>query len=316
MLSRVFMLLSYSISPPEYPDLSNLFMQKTLLCICFIASLVLPCYAAAMARESTEYTPTDSIAICTMLAEAKKQPAETNWMMFFASRFLDKPYRAHTLDQNSVEKLVVNTREVDCTTFIEQICALSHCMLRNETDFSAFCKHLRNIRYADGVIDYCKRNHYFTLWIKNNCNNGYITPVMLPSGKGFRAHKTLNINYMSTHTESYAMLRNNSQRIARIKEMEGSFSGSVVTYIPKHSLHNHSLLKEYISDGDIIVIMTSIKGLDTSHIGMACWRDGKLYMLHASSRHKRVLIEPEPLHTYMMKQPKQTGIMVVRRVNG
>ena len=40
--------------------------------------------------------------------------------------------------------------------------------------------------------------------------------------------------------------------------------------------------------------------------------DGKLYMLHASSRHKRVLIEPEPLHTYMMKQPKQTGIMVVR----
>lgn len=254
-----------------------------------------------------------------MLAEAKKQPAETNWMMYFASSFLDKPYKSHTLDQNSEERLVVNTREVDCTTFIEQICALTHCILRNETDFSAFCKHLRNIRYADGEIDYCKRNHYFTLWIKNNCNNGYITPVMLPSEKGFRAHKTLNINYMSTHTESYAMLRNNSQRIARIKEMEGSLSGSVVTYIPKHSLHNHSLLKEYISDGDIIVIMTSIKGLDTSHIGMACWRDGKLYMLHASSRHKRVLIEPEPLHTYMMKQPKQTGIMVVRggiMVNG
>ena len=294
-------------------------MQKPLLCICFIASLVLPCNAAAMARENTEYTATDSIAICTMLAEAKKQPAETNWMMYFASSFLDKPYKSHTLDQNSEERLVVNTREVDCTTFIEQICALSHCMLRNETDFSAFCKHLRNIRYADGEIDYCKRNHYFTLWIKNNCNNGYITPVMLPSEKGFRAQKTLNINYMSTHTESYAMLRNNSQRIARIKEMEGSLSGSVVTYIPKHSLHNHSLLKEYISDGDIIVIMTSIKGLDTSHIGLACWRNGKLYMLHASSRHKRVLIEPEPLHTYMTKQPKQTGIMVVRggiMVNG
>lgn len=255
----------------------------------------------------------DSIAISSMLMEAKNMPKDTNWMMFFANHFINTPYVSHTLDQNSTEKLVINTRGVDCTTFVEYVTALAHCISNNETSFRSFCKHLRNIRYAGGMTDYCNRNHYFTQWIEENTANGYIKPVALPSEEIKTISKKLAINFMSSHSHLYAMLQNDSSRMAGIRKMEKRLTGKVVEYIPKKALHNYSALKKHIINGDIIAIMTSRAGLDTSHIGLACWKKGRLHILHASSRYKKVIIEPEPIHQYMAKQPQQTGIMVVRK---
>ena len=63
---------------------------------------------------------------------------------------------------------------------------------------------------------------------------------------------------------------------------------------------------------DIIAIITSKKGLDTSHIGIAVWKTDGLHLLNASSIHRKVIVEPMLLKNYMLKHPSQLGIRVVR----
>ena len=67
-----------------------------------------------------------------------------------------------------------------------------------------------------------------------------------------------------------------------------------------------------IKDGDIIAIITSKKGLDTSHIGIAVWHKDGLHMLNASQVRHKVVEEPMLLRTYMAKYPMQTGIRIIR----
>ena len=67
-----------------------------------------------------------------------------------------------------------------------------------------------------------------------------------------------------------------------------------------------------IKNGDIILITTHIKGLDTSHLGFAWKNEGKTYLLHASSKGKQVMISSLPLQEYMEGIDSQSGIMLAR----
>ena len=94
--------------------------------------------------------------------------------------------------------------------------------------------------------------------------------------------------------------------------METSINGLKCYYIPKASLTDSKLLRQTIHNGDIIAIITSLKGLDTSHIGIAVWHKDGLHMLNASSIHHKVVEEPKLLRTYMLKHPSQLGIRIAR----
>ena len=67
-----------------------------------------------------------------------------------------------------------------------------------------------------------------------------------------------------------------------------------------------------IRDGDIIALVTNIKGLDVTHMGIAVWVKGKLHMLHASSKEKNVILDPTPLHDYLAPRKSCPGVRVVR----
>ena len=69
------------------------------------------------------YTHADSLTICRLLAKADTKTT-TLW---FARQFLGIPYVAHTLEVNDDEQLVVNTRQLDCTTLVETVMALTIC---------------------------------------------------------------------------------------------------------------------------------------------------------------------------------------------
>ena len=97
-----------------------------------------------------------------------------------------------------------------------------------------------------------------------------------------------------------------------IKALENSINGKSYRYIPKTKIANNSLFRKTILDGDIIVIITNKKGLDTTHIGIASWHSDGLHLLNASSIHKKVIDEPMTLRTYMSKHPSQIGIRVCR----
>ena len=90
-----------------------------------MVSLAASASKPAMSLAATDYLPADSVLIERLLAEAKALPGGENRPLFFARKFLGRPYVAHTLEKNDDERLVVNTRELDCTTLVETVSALS-----------------------------------------------------------------------------------------------------------------------------------------------------------------------------------------------
>lgn len=250
-----------------------------------------------------------------LLADAKKLPKDSNLMLHFGKQFLDIPYVAHTLDRNTQEeKLVVNTREMDCTTFVENVLALTLCAQRGETKFGDFELQLQKIRYRNGKVEYTRRLHYFTLWIEDNVRMGFVNKVE-SEYKPFTAVQNLKVDYMSKHSKDYAMLAAHPEWMEGIKEMEYIITGNKFRYIPKNNISNSQLLRQTIKDGDIIAILTKKKGLDTSHIGIAVWKNDGLHLMNASSIHKKVVIEPMLLQNYMKKHPSQIGIRLCRVVD-
>ena len=95
----------------------------------------------------------------------------------------------------------------------------------------------------------------------------------------------------------------------KIKTFEIAINQRTYYYIPKDKI-NEACNK--IKNGDIILITTHIKGLDTSHLGFAWKKEGKTYLLHASSKGKQVMISSLPLQEYMEGIDSQSGIMLAR----
>lgn len=267
---------------------------------------------STQAQALTTYQPSDSILVEKLLRQASQQPKETNLTIWFSRQLLGIPYVAHTLEVNAKEQLVVNLRELDCTTYVENVIALTLCAKHGQTDFGNYRRYLRNLRYRQGRInDYPSRLHYFTDWIEDNHQMGFIDELQTPNPP-FTAVQTLDINYMTTHSDSYKMLKGQQAFIHTIRKQEQAMTGKKYRYIPKASIANNTLFRSTIHDGDIIAITTSKRGLDTSHIGIAVWHTDGLHLLNASQIHKKVVEEPMTLHEYMQKHPSQTGIRVVR----
>ena len=247
-----------------------------------------------------------------LLADATKLPKDSNLMLHFGKQFLGVPYVAHTLDRNTVEEtLTINTSELDCTTFVENVLALTLCAQRGETKFTDFENQLQQIRYRNGKVEYTRRLHYFTLWIEDNARMGYVTKVesqYMP----FTAVQRVKADYMTKHVKDYAMLSAHPEWLEGIKEMESIITGNFFRYIPKKNINNSNILRQTIKNGDIIAILTKKKGLDTSHIGIAVWGKDGLHLMNASSIHKKVVIEPMVLQKYMDKHPSQIGIRLCR----
>ena len=258
-----------------------------------------------------QYSKIDSTKIIALLDEAKKEKKDINFPLYFANKFIGIPYVASTLERNKIEKLVINLQELDCTTFVENVLALTLCAQTKQYTFNQFCLFLQKIRYNNGVISYPTRLHYFSEWINDNTKQGFVKEIDIPNSS-FRSQQILNLHYMSTQHHKYPMLVQNPSWIKEIRRMEQIVSGKTINYIPKGILNNSSLIKDVIKDGDIIAIVTARKGLDTSHIGFASWHNGQLHLLNASRIRGKVVDETMTLYQYMQTQKYQLGIRIIR----
>lgn len=278
----------------------------------FLTTLLLLSALAMRAGTVTpQYTKNDSARVVSLIAQASSQPEGTNLMVYVARQFLDLPYVAKTLENNDRERLVVNLRQLDCTTYVENVLAIVRCVKQGKTAFSDFCRCLQEIRYKDGDVSYAHRLHYFSLWIEENTKMKFVEEIRRPSPP-FTAVQTLRINYMTTHSDSYPMLVRDPEQTKEIAKMEQSINGRTYRFIPKETIANTALFRRTIHDGDIIAIVTRKSGLDTSHIGIAVWHEDGLHLLNASLVHKKVVEERRTLHDYMMRNRSQIGIRVVR----
>lgn len=288
-----------------------------------LALLVTVCTMYPAKAADITYTRADSLKVVSLLKEGMKQKVGTNLMLYYGKKLQGIPYVAHTLEVNSREKLVVNMREMDCTTFVESVFALALTTKDNSVRWQDYCRNLERIRYNEGVCNgYASRNHYFLWWTESNEKQKLVTLPMQELLKGNKAalypyakRQQISINYMSTHSAAYKMLKGNKADIKAISTHEKASQGKIMMYIPAEKIGlSYSQLK-YIKDGDIIAIATKKRGLDTSHIGIASWgSDKKLHLLNASQIHKKVVLEPKTMQQYMSEHPSQLGIWVIRPV--
>lgn len=267
--------------------------------------------AYSYSLADVDYSKADSTKVVKLLREASRLKSSTNWMTYFGKQFCGVPYVAKTLERNKTERLIVNLRQLDCTTFVETTLALTLCAKNGKTSFADYCHYLRLVRYRQGRVSYPSRLHYFTQWIDDNSSLGFVKEVTSAS-KPFTALQTLNIDFMTTHVDLYPMLKGNKSAIAEVRAGEKALNGRKFRYIPKRSIDNSSLLRRTIHDGDILVMLTSKKGLDTSHIGIAVWHKDGLHLLNASQLRHKVVVESKLFRDYMLSQKSQTGIRVVR----
>lgn len=231
-------------------------------------------------------------------------------MVSNAIGFLDIPYVAHTLDlDDDKEELTINCDEVDCTTLVEYVLAMSISPTEDgQVAEGDFADNLQKIRYRDGKVDgYTSRLHYITDWANNGIRNGFLEDI---TEKNSPYVKKVSVNYMSTHPEQYRQLAHSAENVAKMKEIEKNLSQGEIHYIPMENLPYNGL--PWIKNGDIIAFVTNIPGLDVAHMGIAFYVEGKLSLIHASSSSKKVVVSRVALTQMMKSNDKWIGIRVLR----
>lgn len=276
-------------------------------CILIILSLLPYVNTMAQKRQTA-----DSLNVAGWLNEARKQSSSTCLPVFFAEKFLGRPYVAHTLEVNDREQLVVNTRQLDCTTLVENVVALTCAIKRGKGTYKDYLYYLYIIRYRKGRnAGYVSRLHYFSEWIDDNTEKGIVEERQWPNPP-FSAVQTIRLGYMSSHPGSYKALRNNPHLVDEIYKTEQNYLNRKYRYIPKSAVNNTAAMRKAVNNGDIIAITCKKKGLDIAHLGIAVWKKDGLHLLNASQIHKKVVLEPMTLGKYLSKHPSHTGIRIIK----
>ena len=254
----------------------------------------------------------DRLKIEQWLQEAQGLPQDSCRTLHFAKKMLGVPYVAGTLDGNEEEQLVVRIDALDCTTFVETVLAFCIADKRGERDFEGFKKALTDVRYRDGILNgYTSRLHYFSDWIRNNEQMGFVKECT--SETACSQPKELWLDFMTTHVDSYLPMKKDPELVKEMAAHEKNWQGTVVSYIPKENL-NLSSDELKIKDGDVLAMVTNIKGLDIVHVGFAFWKEGKLHLLHASSSAKKVIEDPQTQYESSGKTKAHIGLRAIRFV--
>lgn len=265
--------------------------------------------AASPAFEVTEQ-PGDSIVFAETIAWARANRVDTlstaDAMAALGRRFVGTPYTPGTLELEGDERLIVNLRELDCVTFIENMLAMARVLRAGSPDYDSFKRELVRIRYRDGVLSgYTSRLHYFSEWIADNEGKGIVDDVTLETGG---VQDTGAITFMTRNIDAYRQLADTAV-VAEIRSIETSLSGRERYYIPEDEI---AAVARNIRDGDIIAATSTLEGLDIAHTGLALWVDGRLHLMHAPLVGSIVEISELPLAERLQRIEAQDGIMVAR----
>ena len=284
-------------------------MRRFLLTLLFL----LPLAASAQDYASTA----DDIALAGIVMQelaAAPQQEPGAQLVLAAKRLLGQPYEAGTQEGRD-ERLRIYLTRTDCILFAETCLGLVRTVQRcgAQATFEDLAQTLQSTRYRDGAVDgYASRLHYTTEWIRQGERTGAFEDLSESLG-GVRDAR--RIDFMSTHPDSYAPLKGESQYAkdnrGRIREMETRVSALPRFYIPKDRLAD---VEDRIQSGDILCFATSIDGLDYSHVVIAyrAKAGDPLGFIHASTSAKAVVIEPRTLGEYLRANGRILGISVLR----
>jgi len=215
---------------------------------------------------------------------------------FISNQFLDTPYGEHTLvgSVNRKELLVVDLARMDCFTYLDYVEAL-----RISGGFKEFERNLKLVRYRGGVVDYTKRNHFFTDWAAHSA--GRIEDITREVGrsKAKSVKKILNLKADGT------------------RFLQGiPTSEREITFIPGDAVDATVIGR--LKTGDYIGVYTPTAGLDVSHTGIFIRKgdeegeeegEGEAVFRHASSRKSTKRVVDNDFKDYFSDKP---GFIVLR----
>ena len=231
--------------------------------------------------------------------------------------FVGTAYVPRTLEVEGPERLVVNLRELDCVTFVENVLVLGRfvhlhdpSMLDDEEQLQGeYRRLLTEIRYRGGKLEgYPSRLHYFSEWIADNEARGLVHDISRELG-GMADDSA--IDFMSTHPDAYRQLSEPGV-VDEIARTEARLSARPRYYIGEAHIEDAA---HGIADGDIIAATSTVGGLDIAHTGLALVRDGGVFLLHAPLVGSAVQISEVPLSARVQRIEGQDGIMVARPLN-
>lgn len=221
--------------------------------------------------------------------------------------FIGTPYIGGTLNVPREEQLYVNTTGVDCTTFTEMVMALALAGEEENADIESFLEKLQSIRYRNGKIaGYPSRLHYISEWAIDNSKRGNFREITNECVESVESKKT--IDFMTKNRDLYPALKDN-EVYEKIKEAEMPLRNLEYSIIPTSQVNKAA--KSCLMSGDAVAIVTNKEGLDVSHIGFINIKNGIPYLIHASSKYKKVINDTTPLKEYLQKQGSP-GIRVFR----
>lgn len=275
--------------------------------------VLLPLWGLAARADDT-----DSVRVETLLRAGACLPADSSLVLHYARQFVGVPYVAHTLEHaDGQESLVVNLRQMDCTTLVETVAALTLATTHGGLCWQDYCHWLQTLRYRGGMLDgYASRNHYFSQWIQSAQEQGLASEVTQGADGDtfpFTATQRLDLHYMSHHRSAYPALVASDTVARLVARRERETSGTSVRYIPARLTALGRSRLSCIENGDILALVTRKDGLDVSHVGLAVWgSDGLLHLLNASSIAHRVVLDSVPLYRYLERHPSSVGVRVIR----
>ncbi len=277
-----------------------------------LASLIKPCkvfvFSSVLVLGSSFQQPLSDEEIYQKKIQQAQGSNMHEYTLNIAKGFLNRPYKAYTLESKDEEKLVVNLKEFDCSTFVESCVAMGLTYRKNDTSFDKFQYYLKRLRYYNKgqIKGYDSRIHYFSDWIYTHNQDGLLEDITHSLG-GIPLKK--DINFISANWDKNPNA-SNIELQEKIRKVENKISNQDFYYIPKAKIRS---IEDKLLNGDIIGITTNIDGLDITHEGFAIrLQDRRVYLLHASSEFKRVMVSDKPLAEYMAPKKTQTGIMVAR----
>ncbi len=222
-----------------------------------------------------------------------------------AKSFLGTPYVTGTLETGTGEdeRLVVNLRQLDCWTLVENSLAIAQ---TDSGGFTDYYDRLRQLRYWGGTIKgYGSRIHYFSGWLLQAEKNGLLRDLTREMG-GIPYQK--QVGYISARPGKYQKVQE-AETLRALRAAEKRINAHHWYYIPKAKV---AKMEHLIRDGDIIILTSAKRDLDIAHQGFAVRQNGRVHLLNASSLSRRVVISKQPLTQYMASQRGQSGIMIAR----
>ena len=255
-------------------------------------------------RWHNESADTTRITDILIAHAVRPLPAAGEILAGVAAEFTGTPYGAGTLDI-APEAVTVNLDSTDCMAFVENAAALTMTLLERRGSWIDFVYNLERLRYRNGTAgDYASRLHYFSDWVVDNSHKGIVTEVTDRVGNASSAVKTLD--YMTRNRSLYPALAD-SAAFARMTNAQMGYRNHKFSY-----LKPAAAARAAIRTGDILAFTTKTPGLDVSHVGIAVVRDGKVYLLHASSKAGKVVLSDVPLEAYLKRNHGISGVRVVR----